>query len=237
MSPQRSNRCMTTVSNSRRLVIGEVISPCSCRRRGKRRSRAASGARVALIWLGQLHHLSALYVPATFTFGFTCHVTRRLLLNCWPSLTAGVVVGTYSHSLGLKALAFVKMPASFFTELYRVENQNHTLSRLIGPPNASLKSKLLTIFVGVGIPAARRSSEKLSPCRPCVAKAKNAEFANWLPPSRGMKLIRTPPVGRSAESEVVSIETSAAEPTSGVWPPMLPPACSVIVLMPLAVTR
>ena len=52
-----------------------------------------------------------------------------------------------------------------------------------------------------------------------------------------MKLMRTPPVGRSAESDVVSIVTSAAEPTSGVWPPMLPPACSVIVLMPLAVTR
>ena len=58
-----------------------------------------------------------------------------------------------------------------------------------------------------------------------------------LPPSRGMKLMRTPPVGRSAESDVVSIVTSAADPTSGVWPPMLPPACSVIVLMPLAVTR
>ena len=31
--------------------------------------------------------------------------------------------------------------------------------------------------------------------------------------------------------------TSAAEPTSGVWPPMLPPACSVIVLTPFSVTR
>ena len=41
------------------------------------------------------------------------------------------------------------MPASPLTTLYRVENQNHTLSCLIGPPKASLKSKLLTILVGV----------------------------------------------------------------------------------------
>ena len=42
-----------------------------------------------------------------------------------------------------------------------MENQNHTLSRLIGPPKASLKSKLLTILVGVARPAACSSSEKL----------------------------------------------------------------------------
>src|SRR5215203_1534133 len=109
------------------------------------------------------------------------------------------------------------MPASPLTTLYRVENQNHTLSFFIGPPKASLKSKLLTILVGVARPAAFNSSEKLFPCSPLFANVKNAEFANRLPPSRGMKLIRTPPVGRSAESEVVSIETSAADPTSGVW--------------------
>ena len=48
---------------------------------------------------------------------------------------------------------------------------------------------------------------------------------------------RTPPVGMSAPSDDVSTVTSAAEPMSGVWPPMLPPACSVIVLMPLIVMR
>jgi hypothetical protein len=53
----------------------------------------------------------------------------------------------------------------------------------------------------------------------------------------GTKLIRTPPVGRSAESELVSTVTSAAEPMSGVCPPMLPPACSVIVFTPFTVTR
>src|SRR5690242_6798814 len=113
------------------------------------------------------------------------------------------------------------MPASPSTWLIRVENQNHTLSRLIGPPNDSLRSIVWSILVGVARPAAFNSSEKLEPCSPWLVKLKNVEFENLLPPSRGMKLMRTPPVGRSAESDVVSIVTSAAEPTSGVWPPML----------------
>jgi hypothetical protein len=37
-----------------------------------------------------------------------------------------------------------------------------------------------------------------------------------LPPSRGMKLMRRPPVGRSADSDEVSMVISAAEPTSGI---------------------
>ncbi len=98
-------------------------------------------------------------------------------------------------------------------------------------------SNAFTIRLGVVRPAARSSSEKLSPCRLSLVKVKNVEFVNLLPPSLGTKLMRTPPVGRSAESELVSTVTSAAEPTSGVWPPMLPPACSVIVFTPLTVTR
>ena len=90
---------------------------------------------------------------------------------------------------------------------------------------------------GVPSPAVRSSSEKLSPCRPLLVNVKNVELVIRLPPSFGTKLMRTPPVGKSAESELVSTVTSAADPTSGVWPPMLPPACSVIVLTPLTVTR
>jgi hypothetical protein len=68
-------------------------------------------------------------------------------------------------------------------------------------------------------------------------KVKNVEPLNWLPPSRGMKLIRTPPLAMSAPSDEVSTAISPAEPTSGICPPMPPPAWRVIVLMPLSVTR
>ncbi len=98
-------------------------------------------------------------------------------------------------------------------------------------------SKAFTMRLGVVRPAARSSFEKLSPWRLSLVKFMNVEFENRLPPSFGTKLMRTPPVGRSADNELVSTVTSAAEPTSGVWPPMLPPACSVIVLTPLTVTR
>src|SRR4030095_1184506 len=111
------------------------------------------------------------------------------------------------------------MPASPSTVLIRVENQNQTLSRLIGPPNDSLRSKVLTILVGVASPATFNASEKLSPCRSWLVKLTNVEFENRLPPSRGMKLMRTPAVGRAAASEVVSRVTSAPAPQSGVGAP------------------
>jgi hypothetical protein len=52
-----------------------------------------------------------------------------------------------------------------------------------------------------------------------------------------MKLMRGPPVESSADTELVSIVTSAAAPTFGVEPPMPPPACSVAVETPFCVTR
>ena len=78
---------------------------------------------------------------------------------------------------------------------------------------------------------------KLFPCIDSFAKVKNVELANVLPPSLGMKLMRTPPVAISAESDEVSTAISAAEPTSGCWPPMLPPACSVMMLTPFNMIR
>ena len=113
-------------------------------------------------------------------------------------------------------MRFRNTDASFSVWLNRVENQNHTLSLLNGPPSDSFRSTALTILLGVGRPAARSSSEKLSPCKAPFVKVKNVELVKRLPPSLGTKLMRTPPVGKSAESELVSTVTSAAEPTSGV---------------------
>ena len=111
------------------------------------------------------------------------------------------------------------------------------MSRLTGPPIDSLMSKFLSILFGVASPASFNSCVKLSPCIDWVEKVTNVELVNVLPPSFGMKLIRTPPVDMSADSDEVSIVISAAEPTSGCCPPMLPPACRVMMLTPLSVIR
>src|SRR5687768_3044265 len=111
--------------------------------------------------------------------------------------------------------------------MYRDENQNQSLSRLIGPPPEALRSQFLFTSFGVVKPAAFSSGVKLLLARPPLVKVKKLATAKRLPPSRGMKLIRTPPVGSSADTAVWSTVTSAAEPTSGIWPPMLPPACGV----------
>jgi hypothetical protein len=70
-----------------------------------------------------------------------------------------------------------------------------------------------------------------------LEKVTKLELLQVLPPSRGIRLMRTPPVGRSALTAEVSTVTSAAELTSGVAPPMLPPACSVMMPTPLLVMR
>ena len=49
--------------------------------------------------------------------------------------------------------------------------------------------------------------------------------------------MRTPPVGRSADTELVSTVTSDAVAMSGCERPRPPPACSVMTLMPATVTR
>src|SRR5262245_27752809 len=118
MLPQRSNRCRPTASNRRRLVTGEVHSRCSCASRGNRRSRPASGARVALMLLGQLHHLSNLYVPAILLRRLACHVTRRLLFIWYPLFEPGVLgSGSYSHFVGSYSFLFLKMATSFSVSL------------------------------------------------------------------------------------------------------------------------
>src|SRR5262245_36059551 len=112
MLPQRSNRCRPTASSSSLLVVGDVHSRCSWRRRGNRRSRPASGATVALMLFGQLHHLSALYVPAILFFGLTCHVTRMLFCSTRPLLTpASPGTAAYAHALGLNAFALTSTGA------------------------------------------------------------------------------------------------------------------------------
>src|SRR2546428_5540833 len=135
MLPQRSNRCMPTNSSRNLSVIGELNSTCSWRSRGKRRSLPASGARVALMYIGQLHHVSTFCSTAILTFGVACQVMRRLFCCTLPRFSAGLLVsGTYVQALGLYAFALAKIPANAFERLNRVENQNHTLSFLIGPP-------------------------------------------------------------------------------------------------------
>src|SRR4051812_27648276 len=144
MLPQRSNRCMPTNSSRNLSVTGEVNSTCSWRRRGKRRSLAASGARCVIeaapfdavatgpMNVGQLHHVSIFCSAAILIFGDACQVIRRLFCCTLPRFTAGLLVSaTYVHAFGLYALAFAKSPANAAVRLKRVENQNQTLSFLI----------------------------------------------------------------------------------------------------------
>src|SRR5204863_2297254 len=159
MLPQRSNRCMPTNSSRNLSVTGDVNSMCSWRRRGKRRSLAASGARCVIevapfdggtptgpMKVGQLHQVSIFCSAAILILGVACHVIRRLFCCTCPLFTAGLPVsGTYVQAFGLYALALAKSPANADERLKRVENQNHTLSRLMGPPIDSLKSHVLSI--------------------------------------------------------------------------------------------
>src|ERR1700692_3123029 len=115
MLPQRSNRCMPTNSRRNLLVTGELNSTCSWRSRGKRRSLPASGARVALIYIGQLHHASTFCSAAILTLGDACQVMRRLFCCTFPRFSAGLLLsGMYVHASGLYAFLFVKTPAYAF---------------------------------------------------------------------------------------------------------------------------
>src|SRR5713101_1368487 len=126
MLPQRSNRCMPTNSRRNLSVIGELNSTCSWRSRGKRRSLAASGARVALINHGQLHHVSTFCSAAILILFVACQVIRRLFCCTFPRFSAGLLVSaSYVHAFGLYAFLFAKIPANAFARLNRVENQNH----------------------------------------------------------------------------------------------------------------
>src|SRR6476469_7435100 len=145
MLPQRSNRYMPTNSKSSRSVTGDVSSTCVWRSRGKRRSTPASAARVAVIANGQLQNASTFCSRATLAFGVACQVIRRLF--CWslPRFSAGLLVsGVYVHTFGLNAFLSTKMPANELARLKRVENQNQTLSFLIGPPSDSFRSQVLS---------------------------------------------------------------------------------------------
>ena len=60
-------------------------------------------------------------------------------------------------------------------------------------------------------------------CIESLAKLPNIEPWNWLPPSRAMKLMRTPPVARSADTEAVSNTISCTPVAFGMAPPPQPP--------------
>ena len=84
---------------------------------------------------------------------------RRLFCCTSPWFSLGALSsGTYVHAFGLNAFLFAKIPANASARLNRVENQNHALSRLMGPPIDSFKSQFLRILVGVANPLALRSS-------------------------------------------------------------------------------
>ena len=64
---------------------------------------------------GQLHQVSTFCSNATFTFGATCAVIRRLFCCTVPRFSAGLVVSaTYVHAFGLYAFWFSKIPANAF---------------------------------------------------------------------------------------------------------------------------
>src|SRR6478609_1675259 len=113
MLPHRSVRCRPTNSTRTLLVIGENHSPWSSCCVGNRRSRAASGAVVALMLSGHWQYDCWSHVPANLFFAEACHVMRSCESSQKPSRdNAFVVVGTYVYEVGSNALAFWNMPAA-----------------------------------------------------------------------------------------------------------------------------
>ena len=55
------------------------------------------------------------------------------------------------------------------------------------------------------------------------AKPPKTDPWNWLPPSRAMKLMRTPPVASSADTAAVSKTISCSPVAFGIAPPPQPP--------------
>src|SRR5439155_13728785 len=102
---------------------------------------------------------------------------------------------------------------------YRDDAKNQTLSFLIGPPTDPFRSQFLSRLLEVLTPRAMSASSMLSAWRFRLAYAEKSEPEKRLPPSRGMMLTRTAPVGRSAVMAPISYENSCTAPVSMFMPP------------------
>ena len=120
--------------------------------------------------------------------------------------------------MGLPAFLLTKIPATVFpVPKCRPVQKNHSLSRLIGPPNVALTSHVLT-----SLPISRRpaafvvSSLRLLPCHPSPAKLhEESSRGTLLPPSLGIEIHLRPAGCRLAEAAGDLEGTSCALLTSG----------------------
>src|SRR4030095_82304 len=82
--------------------------------------------------------------------------------------------------------------------------KNQSLPRLSGPPTAGLMAHVRLIWLGAARPRVFRSSLKLLPCIPVLAKAPVYDPCTWFPPSAGIMFMRPPPVDTVASPDEVS---------------------------------
>ena len=112
------------------------------------------------------------------------------------------------------------------------------MSRAIGPPTPGLKSPFPLIRGGASSPRAWTSEPvKLSDANDSVVKPPKIVPAILLPPSRGMKLMRTPPVADCASTLETSMANSAMPVAFGTAPPPQPPPIIVLSATPLTIMR
>ncbi len=100
-------------------------------------------------------------------------------------MPAFVPSDTYVFAIGL------------FTVNRRPETKNHILSFEIGPPKVPLVSSSNPILSTNLTPFAARKDERLSLCNELFSYPSKSDPVKRLPPSFGIMLIFTPPVGES----------------------------------------
>ena len=99
---------------------------------------------------------------------------------------------------------------ALLTPLNRAVEKNHSRSRNTGPPTAPLLSKMRLTPVAFVMPWSCASWLRLSDCQFPGVKPPNQFPLNWLPPSFGIMLMRSPPVWVSAPCPDVVYDVSAA---------------------------
>src|SRR4030095_12310007 len=137
---------------------------------------------------------------------FACQVTRPTADLELSSLysTSALVLGRCVQEFAFPAFRFGYTPTRVPAPVWRKVVKNQTLSRFNGPPTAGLMSQIRLIWFGAARPRVFRSSLKLLPCIPVLAKAPVNEPCTSLPPSAGIMFMRTPPVDTVASPDDVS---------------------------------
>ena len=110
----------------------------------------------------------------------------------------------------------------------RPEKKNQARSSTIGPPNEPLKSRSDWIAFASDRPWSRSDWSKLSLCRLCDEYDVRNEPAKSLPPSRGIRFVRTPPDSVSAEMPLSSKTNSWISSGSTLRRPCVPEPAMVI---------